>query len=137
MLAVTLAFAMLLPSYTFADRRPNHKLEYPIGADFCLEKSVDGYHFTLSCSLQSPVQPVAEFEFVVTQNFSGSFNPLSDYTGDNITNVTVISETETRWSITDGNFIFPETGVIQVNCIVSNNIGNDNATTLVRLCGKE
>lgn len=119
----------------FSDR-PNHKLEYPIGVNFCLEESVDGYYFTSNCSLQSPVDPVAKFQFNVTRNFSGGFNSLDNYTEDIDINVSVISET--RQSVTvkmNGSFIFPETG-IQVNCVVSNPNGYDIVSTTVRLCGK-
>ena len=96
---------------------------------------MNGYLFTSSCSLQSQVDPVAEFQFYITQNFSGAINPLSNYTE---VNVSVISETRQSIRVKlNGNFIFPESGIIQVNCTVSNSNGKDSVTTSVRLCGKD
>ena len=96
---------------------------------------MDGYLFTLDCSLQSQVDPIADFQFYITQNFSGGFSPLTEDITANI--IDILSET--NWTITvrlNSSFIFPETGVIQVNCTVSNSNGNDSVTTSVRLCGK-
>ena len=98
---------------------------------------MDEYFFTLNCSLQSPVDPIADFQFYITQNFTGDFDTLANFSEDTTTNINAISETS--WSITvilSGSFAFPETDIIQVNCIVSNPHGNDGVATSVRLCGK-
>lgn len=94
---------------------------------------MDGYFFTLNCSLETPVVPAAEFQ--ISETFIGNSTPIiSDYITKEITNIS-----ETEWSITvklNGSFPFPENGVIEVNCSASNPNGNDTVTTLVRRCGK-
>ena len=90
---------------------------------------MDGYFFTVNCSLVTSVQPAAEFQFHITpENFSESIN---DYVTTNTT--------DTEQSVTvklNGSFIFPENGSIQVKCFVSNTNGNDSVTTSIRRCGK-
>ena len=107
--------------------RPNHHLYYPIGVDFCLEESFDSYHFTINCPLQSPVFPVAEFQFSITQTYSGINVPISNYT------VTNISEIAQSLSVIDSSILTG--GAVTVYCGVSNSNGNDSAETLISVCG--
>lgn len=86
--------------------------------------------FTLNCSLRSPVTTIADFQF--TETFSGNSTPM-----DYIIEIKNISQTEQSITLEfNGTFMFPEDGVIQVKCLVSNSNGNDNATTNVTRCGK-
>lgn len=116
----------------FAVDRPNHKLQYPIGVNFCLEESTDEYYyFTLNCSLESAVDPVAEFLFDVTQYSNGVAIPLSSNTAD-IT-INIISETSQSVTV-NGTFSLSEG--VSIACSVSNMNGNDSLMTTLSHCGK-
>lgn len=107
---------------------PNHKLHYPVGVNFCLEDSIEVIGVTVNCSLQTNINPVAEFNFIVTHNSQGVTLPLH---GD----VNVISESSQSVTVAI-NVSLLLSGVISVNCDVSNVNGNDSASTNVTLCGE-
>ena len=104
--------------------RPNHELKYPIGADFCLEESMDEYFFTIYCSLQYSVNPIPDFQFYITQNSTRL---------DEIYTVNIISDTSRILTI---NKSFSLSEGVEVVCNVSNTFGHDIVNTSVRICGE-
>ena len=74
------------------------------------------------------MNPIADFQFHVSQNSSGIDLDLDNYT------VTNINTTIQHLVVTD-NIDLAE-GDIEVVCYVSNINGNDSATTHISLCGK-
>ena len=93
---------------------------------------MDGYYFTIKCSLQSPVTPSPQFRFYITQNFTGVHEQFSNTTLDVVTDI--ISETSQSVTV-NGSFVFSVAGVIHVSCYVYNPNGQNSLTSSVRLCG--
>ena len=116
-------FCLKYWSNIIATDRPNSELQYPIGANFCLEESEE-YYFSISCSLQYHVNPAPRFQFYLTQN--------STQLDENYT-VNVISETSHVLTV-NRSFLLSES--IEIICSVSNIHGNDSVMTSVRICGK-
>ena len=116
-------FCLKYWSNIIATDRPNSELQYPIGANFCLEESEE-YYFSISCSLQYHVNPAPRFQFYLTQN--------STQLDENYT-VNVISETS-RVLTVNRSYLLSES--IEIICSVSNIHGNDSVMTSVRICGK-
>lgn len=85
---------------------------------------MDEYYFSISCTLQYPVNPVPRFQFFVTQNST----QLGDIYPENVTSETSrILTVNQSFSLSEG---------IEVVCNVSNIYGSDSVVTSVRICGK-
>ena len=107
---------------------PNHNLTYNIGSEICLE-SPDNV-LTVFCQLSNEPIPAPLFEVTVTVvaiTDDHSQPPsifLSDRSLDISLNSTLLSE------------IFSSNSTINILCHVSNPLGGDNETTLIRACGR-
>ena len=112
--------------------RPNHDLEYTIGTNFCLET-------------ESPLNTMMSQNWVVSCQLANEPIPPPNF---KMTIEVVKTEIETELSMpTDINLVFydlnstinslleQDTSAIRVTCIVSNDFGSDNATTMIEPCG--
>ena len=112
--------------------RPNHDLEYTIGTNFCLEtqslmNKMMGRNWVVSCQLSNDPIPSPTFmmtiEAVKTEIETELSMPLDMELIFLDLNSTITSLME------------QDTSAIRVTCIVSNDFGSDNATTMIKPCG--
>ena len=121
--------------------RPNHDLEYTIGTNFCLEiqsplNVMMGQNWVVSCQLAN--EPIPPPIFMMTIEVVNIFM----MTVEVIKNDSVI-ETELSMpklvfydlNSTINSLLERDTSAIRVTCIVSNDFGSDNATTMIEPCG--
>ena len=114
--------------------RPNHDLKYTIGTNFCLET-------------QSPLNTIMRRNWVVRCQLSNEPIPSPIFM---MTIEVVKTEIEIELSMPvdmDPELVFydlnstinslmeQDTSAIRVTCIVSNDFGSDNATTMIKPCG--
>ena len=99
---------------------------YSIGTEVCLESSDDAV--TIVCQLANEPTPAPKFEMAVTSVTDNSTENLEAISGNSTQEMFVNSSTL--------SLIFESDSVINIKCTVSNSLGSDNETTLVRACGR-
>ena len=111
--------------------KPNHKLQYDIGTDFCIEDPVSTtFQSTINCPLTQEPQPEPRFRWIVTLN-----GPGTDLSYEEITSFGLnVYENDTF--ILNGTVNINQASTLVVTCDVSNTFGNDTETTYISLCGK-
>ena len=112
--------------------KPNHKLNYSVGTDFCLEET--SFSFTIVCRLDEnkpTPSPLPAFQWLTTFK-----------SNETVGNITVTATVDTTYFDNDtlifsGDAIaeLDHYSVLNVTCNATNNFGHDNATTSVKICG--
>ena len=111
--------------------KPNHKLNYSIGTDFCLEET--SFSFTIVCRLdenEPTPSPLPAFQWLTTFK-------SNETVGNVPVTVTVATHFDDDTLIFSGDAIaeLDRYSVLNVTCNAFNNFGRDNATTVVKICG--
>ena len=102
--------------------KPNHELEYNIGADFCVEDPMStSFHSTITCLLVRDAIPPPDFRWNVTLNGT-ELTSNSEYVNDTL--------------FLTGPIGLDNTSTLEVICEVSNDFGSDSANTSISLCSK-
>lgn len=113
--------------------KPNHNLQYDIGAEFCIEDPVNiSFHLMINCLLTQALQTPLQFQWNVTLNGR-------DLSQEELTSFGLSAYNESSTFTLDGviNIGFGQTStLIIVTCEVSNDFGNDAKKTLINVCGK-
>ncbi len=111
--------------------RPNHRLSYSVGTDFCLE-DVDSLlpNITLECSLANEPDPPPRFNFTVERTLlnSSSTEMLQMQTS---TNDSILQLNETALV----SLFSVDTESVTVICVVYNTFGILRVTTSITVCG--
>ena len=109
--------------------KPNHKLSYSVGTDFCLEDT--SYSFIIVCHLEEPPLPPPTFQWMTNfiLNETDSFASVSNITID-----TTYFDNDTLIFSGDEITELDQYSVLDVTCNVSNAFGLDTATTSVKIC---
>jgi hypothetical protein len=106
--------------------KPNHELQYNIGADFCVEDPMSSmFHSIIICQLEEDALPSPEFLWNVTLNGT-EFNLRVERN--------IFYENDCLRLI--GPIKLDLMSTLDVECHVSNIFGNDTAITSISLCGK-
>lgn len=107
---------------------PNHNLTYNIGSEICLESSDNV--LTVVCQLSNEPIPAPLFEAIVTiiAITDGHNQPPSMFRSDRSLDVSLNSTLLSE--------IFSSNSTINILCHISNPLGGDNETTLIRACGR-
>ena len=117
----------IIPCYAV---NPNHDLNYTIGTNFCLE--------------DSPLNRVINQTWFISCELANQPTPMPNFM---MTTVVVKNEVEMEltqmnrsWTLYDLNttldiLLQEGTAAIKVTCIVFNEFGSDNASTIIELCG--
>ena len=114
--------------------RPNHDLKYAIGTNFCLEtqsplNTMLSQYWVVLCQLSNqPIPPpifmmtieVVKTEIEIELSMPVDINPELVFYDLNSTINSLLEQ---------------DTSAIRVTCIVSNDFGSDNATTMIKPCG--
>ena len=112
--------------------KPNHKLLYTAGNDFCIEDPVHtSFHSKIVCPLVQEPLPPPEFQWRITLNESDltlNFDDIAVYVDR------TYRDSDTL--IFSGTVFTELNSVLNVTCDVSNSFGNDTGTTSISLCGK-
>lgn len=113
--------------------KPNHKLLYTAGTDFCLEDPANWVNFysTIVCHLAQRPEPPPEFQWKITLD-------ESDLAFDDIA-VHIASTNYDNDTLVFSGMVITELdqySVLNVTCDVNNSFGNDTGTTSISGCGK-
>ena len=104
--------------------KPNHRLEYNVGTDFCVEDPMStNFSSIIICLLEEEPIPPAEFVWNVTLDGTDLDDNVYFYENGtlNLTGPVTVDNTSST---------------IDVICHVSNIFGSDTANTSISLCGK-
>jgi hypothetical protein len=114
--------------------RPNNDLMYTIGTNFCLElesplNTIMNPNWVVSCH-QLANQPIPPPTFLMTIEIVKTEieTELLMTTDHNLTFYNL--------NLTINTLLERNTSAIRVTCIVSNDFGSDNASTMIEPCGK-
>ena len=107
--------------------KPNHKLNYTVGTDFCLEDT--SFPFVIICYLEDEPVPPPKFQWKITLNETDIIIGDIEVNGTYFDNDTLIFS---------GNAIteLDQYSILRVTCIASNSFGSDTGNTNVKICGK-
>ena len=107
--------------------KPNHKLNYTVGTDFCLEDT--SFPFVIICRLKEEPIPLPEFQWKIALNETDITVGDIEVSGTYFNNDTL---TFSGSVITE----LDQYSILSVNCIASNFFGGDTGNTSIIICGK-
>ena len=110
--------------------KPNHKLRYSVGTNFCLEDT--SFSFTIICRLKEEPLPPPTFQWMT--NFILNETDLFASVNNIIVDTTYF-DNDTLIFSGDEISELDQYSVLDVTCNVSNAFGFDIATTSVKICG--
>ena len=107
--------------------KPNHKLRYTVGTDFCLEDT--SFPFMIICQLKDEPVPPPEFQWKIALNETDIIVDDIEVNGTYFDNDTLIFSEN---AITE----LDQYSILSVTCTANNFFGNDTGNTSVIICGK-
>jgi hypothetical protein len=110
--------------------RPNHRLSYSVGMDFCLE-DVDSLlpNITLECSLANEPDPLPRFNFTVERTLLNSSSTEMLQMQTSTDSILQLNETALL------SLFIADTESITVTCVAYNTFGNPRVATSITICG--